>query len=54
MHAMPLSPMCLKICSGILLMPALLFALKACCSVFLSSAGVMYCVLTDLTGVYCS
>ena len=53
-HAMPVSPMCFKICNGIELIPELLFALKACCSVLLSSAGVMCCACADSTGVYYS
>jgi hypothetical protein len=35
-------------------MPELLFALKACCIVPFSSAGVICCVFADWTGVYCS
>jgi hypothetical protein len=49
---MPFSPMCFKICNGIELIPELLFALKACCSVLLSSAGVMCCACAVSTGVY--
>jgi hypothetical protein len=51
---MPFSPMCFKICNGIVLIPELLFALKACCSVLLSSAGVMCCACAVSTGVYYS
>ena len=51
MHAIPLSPKCFNTCSGMLLMPELLFALKACCNVLFSSSGVMWCWAGVATGV---
>jgi hypothetical protein len=51
---MPVAPICFIICNGILLMPELLFALKACSIVLLSSAGVMCCVWVASSCVYYS
>jgi hypothetical protein len=54
MRFIPSTLMCLSTCSGISLRPELLFALKACCSVYLSSSGVICCVVGSVTGMYSS
>jgi hypothetical protein len=51
-RVIPSALICFKICSGIWLRPELLFALKACLMVCVSSAGVMYYVA--VSGVYVS
>jgi len=54
MRSIPSTLRCLSTCSGISLRPVLLFALKACCNVYLSSSGVICCVAGFVTGVYSS
>jgi hypothetical protein len=50
-HDTPAGPKCLRISSGILLSPELLFALKLCLSVSVSSAYVMWWVAGSVSGM---
>ena len=54
MHPVPLPPIYLRIYNGILLIPGLLFALKAWVVVSFSSVCVMCCVVGVARGVYYS
>ena len=54
MRIIPSLLICLRTYSGMLLRPELLFALKACCIMCVSSAGEMCWVVGSVIGVYSS